>query len=139
MKEVKIMTQANQYEAVYEGDWVSGSSAADEKFIGYIESFDESSQVLVHVTQSDHEEIINTSIEASRLKIKKLLDRGPATREEVMSLIDLALMTHDKEWFEQLEHQLASPKFAKPMRVTSAAGPAHMRWNSLGTSRNRLN
>ncbi|MEK8131910.1 IDEAL domain-containing protein [Paenibacillus filicis] len=132
------MTQANQYEAVYEGDWVSGSSAADEKFIGYVESFNEHGAVLVRVTQSDHEEIVNTSIEASRIKIKKLPERSPSTREELLGLIDLALMTHDKEWFENLELKLAAENLAKQSSIAASRKNTPPGWVKLKGQRNRL-
>lgn len=87
---------------VNEGDWISGTTPVDEKFIGFVESMYEAGVVEVLVTQSDREAIVGTTIRAKLTKVKKLSEPTPISPEEVRSLIELALGTHDKEWFEQL-------------------------------------
>ncbi|SDE69823.1 IDEAL domain-containing protein [Paenibacillus sp. cl123] len=122
------MTQANPFDVIRESDWVSGSSASDEKFIGYVESIDEGGQLLVWVTQSDHEPIVNTLLQASRVRTKKLPDRSLFSHEELRSLIDLALMTHDKQWFAELNKKLPAAPVSKP---SSQHTPViHPRWNN---------
>lgn len=99
---------------IQEGDWVSGTSQSDEKFIGFVESLSGGGTgVKVWVTQCDREEAVGTSIEASLAKVKKLPDHVPTTSEELRSLIELSLMTQDKEWFDALSAQ-----------VNAAAAPA---------------
>ena len=100
------MTTLN-YALVKEGDWVSGTTHDDEKFIGFVQMKDEHSGLKVIVTQSDREDIIGSSIRVKLAKVKKFTDSGPTTIDEVKSLIELALGTHDKEWFEQLRAELA--------------------------------
>jgi hypothetical protein len=92
---------------IEEGDWVSGTSPSDEKFIGFVESISGGGAgVKVWVTQCDREEAVGTSIEASLAKVKKLPDQVPSAREELRSLIELSLMTQDKQWFEALSAQM---------------------------------
>lgn len=84
------------------GEWVSGTTPLDEKFIGYIESVDEQGMVSVWVTQSDHDTLTGTRAETKLAKVRRIPERTPSHPEEIRSLIELALMTHDKEWFETL-------------------------------------
>ena len=100
------MTTLN-YALVREGDWISGTTQDDEKFIGFVLMKDEHGGLKVIVTQSDREDIVGTTIRATLAKVKKLSESGPTTTDEVKSLIELALGTHDKEWFEQLRAELA--------------------------------
>lgn len=93
---------------IQEGDWVSGTSQADEKFIGFVESVSGGGAGLkVWVTQCDREEAVGTSIDASAAKVKKLPDHTPSTPEELRGLIELALMTQDKIWFDELSAKMA--------------------------------
>lgn len=113
---------------IREGDWVTGTSYKDEKFIGYVESMNENGVLKVWVTQCDLEETVGLTIETKLSKVKKLPDHTPSAPEELNSLIELALMTHDKEWFDALRAKLA------------AASPAAAGRNEQGqgTSINRL-
>ncbi|TBL70499.1 hypothetical protein [Paenibacillus thalictri] len=99
------MAAVSEHGIIQEGDWVSGTSPLDERFIGYVESVDPHGMIKVMVTQSDHAETVNTVIETRRLKARKLPDYVPSTSEELRSLIELALLTYDKAWFEQLQGQ----------------------------------
>lgn len=93
------------------GDWVSGTSPMDEKFIGYVESMNKNGGLKVWVTQCDLESTIGTSIDAVIAKVKKLPDSSPETHEELRGLIELALMTHDEEWFQVLSSKLNTRGF----------------------------
>jgi hypothetical protein len=101
------MTRPLNYALVREGNWISGTTQHDEKFIGFVQSMNEDGTVRVWVTQSDREAIVGTTILAKLVKVKMLTESGPTSPEEVKSLIELALGTHDKEWFEQLRAELA--------------------------------
>ncbi|WP_159887115.1 IDEAL domain-containing protein [Paenibacillus puerhi] len=123
------MSQANPFDIIVEGDWVCGSSPSDEKYIGYVEAVDESGLLLIRVTQSDHEALVDTTLQAGRTKTKKLPERSASTREELRSLIDLALLTHDKEWFEELKTRLAAAEPIKQASPNEKAPKIHPRWN----------
>jgi hypothetical protein len=93
------------------GDWVSGTSSLDEKFIGFVESTNNGGGLKVWVTQCDLESTVGTSIDAVLAKVKKLPDSSPETPDELRDLIELALMTHDQEWFQELSAKLSKPAF----------------------------
>jgi hypothetical protein len=101
------MTIPLNYALVREGDWISGTTKDDEKFIGFVQSMNEDGSLRVLVTQSDREDSVGSTIQAKLAKVKKLSETGPTSPVEVKSLIELALSTHDKEWFEQLRAELA--------------------------------
>ncbi|WNQ09074.1 hypothetical protein MJA45_15610 [Paenibacillus aurantius] len=97
------------------GDWVSGVSTLDEFFIGYLDSASEGQLWKVWVTQSDHESIVGERVEARSSKLKKLPETSALTAEDRRALMELALLTHDKEWFQALaeqQEQAASPAAA---------------------------
>ncbi len=104
---------------IREGDWVSGTSVKDEKFIGYVESMNENGELKVVVTQCDLQETVGTTIETKLARVKKLPAYTPSAPEEVRSLIELALMTHDKEWFEELRARQSAAS------ATGSAGRQH--------------
>ncbi|WP_409342827.1 hypothetical protein [Paenibacillus sp. MBLB4367] len=93
---------------IQEGDWVSGTSQQDEKFIGYVESMNQGGGLKVWVTQCDREEAVGTVTDVSLAKVRKMPDYTPSTSVELQSLIELALATHDKEWFESLSAKLTA-------------------------------
>jgi hypothetical protein len=88
------------------GDWVTGTSVEDEKVIGYVESMDLYGTVKVMVTQSDREEAIGYMVNSMRFKLEKLDDCVPSSEADLNSLMDLALMTRDQEWFNELSAAL---------------------------------
>lgn len=91
------------------GDWISGTSPQDEKFIGYVESINEGvGSVKAWVTQCDREDAVGTALETKLSKAKKLPEQSPSTPEELRSLIELSLQTHDKTWFASLSESLAA-------------------------------
>lgn len=90
------------------GDWISGVSQTDEKFIGYVESIHEGGVLKVWVTQCDREQTVGTSVETVLSKVKKLPESVPSTGEELRSLIELSLSTRDQDWFEELSAKLAN-------------------------------
>ncbi len=96
-----------KFPLIQEGDWISGTTQLDEKFIGFVQSTNEDGIIKVWATQSDREEIVGTSIQAKSARVRKLSDSALTSPEEVKSLIELALDTQDKEWFAQLRAELA--------------------------------
>ncbi|MDF2716263.1 MAG: hypothetical protein K0R28_3188 [Paenibacillus sp.] len=90
------------------GDWISGTSHKDEKFIGYVESINAGGVLKAWVTQCDREHTVGTSVETTLSKVKKLPESIPSTKDELNSLIELSLQTHDQQWFEELSSKLAA-------------------------------
>ncbi|WP_282937777.1 hypothetical protein [Paenibacillus sp. RC67] len=102
-------------------DWVSGTSAEDEKFIGYVESIDVYGTVKVRVTQCDHEDAVGNIVSSSLAKLYKLTDYVPV-EEGLRSLLDLALMTRDQSWFEDLYANLRILQFDTTSGSKPSAG-----------------
>ncbi|MCS7463778.1 hypothetical protein N0M98_27105 [Paenibacillus doosanensis] len=93
------------------GDWVSGTSLEDEKFIGYVESIDLYGMAKVRVTQCDHDGAVGEVLVASLAKMDKLAEYVPSEEADLRSLLDLALMTRDQAWFEDLYASLRMAQF----------------------------
>lgn len=91
------------------GDWIKGKSMDGELIIGYIESFDHlNGTVKVTVITSDHKLTIGKTIHVFRNQIKQMPVTNVVNKEQIRFLIDLALITGDVEWFNQLSSQLNS-------------------------------
>ncbi|UUZ81643.1 IDEAL domain-containing protein [Paenibacillus sp. P26] len=100
------------------GDWVSGTSLMDERFIGYVEQIDQNGLVKIHVTQCDHESAVGNSVKAWFTHIERLPESAPSEYEALRGLMDLALMTRDREWFQELASKLADSR----MKAMAHAG-----------------
>ncbi|MCU6796950.1 group-specific protein [Paenibacillus sp. WQ 127069] len=90
------------------GDWVGGTSMEDEKIIGYVDSMDAYGTVKVMVTQSDRQEAVGHTVNSKRFKLEKLDEYTPTNESDVLSMMDLALMTRDQLWFDELGSTLRS-------------------------------
>ena len=93
------------------GDWVKGKSMNGELIVGFVEYLSPlEEKVILTVAVSDNEELIG---EAIKLPLQ-LVERAPVSdmkdRNLLLSLIDLALATGDKEWFDELSEELNSLK-----------------------------
>lgn len=93
---------------VNEGDWVSGTTMEDERFIGFVESMEGNGLIKVRITQCDRPETVGDWAEAKLSKVTKLSDFEPISETPLRSLIEIALMTKDREWFEELSGKLAA-------------------------------
>lgn len=94
-------------------DWVKGKSRHGELIIGYIDSMNVLKEAVnVTVVESDNEAIIGMTI-AMPIQIVESIP-ATVTKEvaELEFLIDLALATDDKEWFQDLSSQLNEKKQA---------------------------
>lgn len=89
------------------GDWVSGTSLMDERFIGFVESIDLNGLVKVRVTQCDHRIAVGHSLRAWYDHIQPLPANERSETESLRSMVDLALMARDRSWFEELSAELA--------------------------------
>ncbi|WP_197081070.1 IDEAL domain-containing protein [Gordoniibacillus kamchatkensis] len=91
-----------------EGDWISGKTANDEKFRGYVERIDSyGGKVKVKVLESDRESIIGSTVEAALAAVEPIAAEGARSEAELLDMIDLALQTRDRTWFEELSSQLS--------------------------------
>ncbi|WP_079475998.1 IDEAL domain-containing protein [Marinococcus halophilus] len=89
------------------GDWVRGTTIYGELVVGYVEAIEESYQTIkVKVISSDNEDIMEKSAELLLHKVSKLNTVQPVSEDELYDLIDLALVTNDKQWFLELTSEL---------------------------------
>lgn len=90
-----------------EGDWVTGKTANDEKFRGYVERIDAyGGTVRVKVLESDHDVIVGHSVKAALASIEPLPAETARSEAELLDLIDMALQTRDRSWFDELTGEL---------------------------------
>ncbi|WP_231101740.1 IDEAL domain-containing protein [Priestia megaterium] len=61
---------------------------------------------LINVVKSDDEKMVGTTIGMMDEKIEKLPLQKTAHEEQILSLIDLALLTKDEAWFIELTAEL---------------------------------
>ncbi|PGX74646.1 group-specific protein [Bacillus thuringiensis] len=91
------------------GDWVRGISVEGELILGYIESFDNAGEVVkVNVVKCDNRDTINKTMSFLCKHVKKLPESKAINKEQILYLIDLALLTGDEEWFIGLSSKLNS-------------------------------
>ncbi|WP_179106422.1 IDEAL domain-containing protein [Terribacillus halophilus] len=89
------------------GDWVTGHSINDELFTGFVEAVNAKlNTVKVYVTESDHKNTIGKTIETFQSKIKYFPPVEEQSRAHLLNLIDLSLMSGDKDWFLHLTEDL---------------------------------
>jgi hypothetical protein len=115
------------------GDWVSGTSVEDERIFGYIEEIhDDAGLVAVRVMKSDRPEAVGQKLRSRKQRVKKLPVRKPKAEGELMSLIDLALATHDQAWFEELIGKLKQVQ-QNDLSTESVHPPSvpNQRWNQF--------
>jgi hypothetical protein len=92
---------------IKKGDWVKGSTPDGELIIGYIESLNSlAGAVNVTVVKSDKKETIGKTIEVGSKRVKSLPISMVRNKEQILFLIDLALLTGDQDWFTELSSQL---------------------------------
>ncbi|RNF40404.1 IDEAL domain-containing protein [Planococcus salinus] len=94
-------------------DWVKGISRHGELIIGFIDSMSMVQEAVnVVVVESDNEEMIGKTIPMSVNQVESIPMIQSKGAGELEFLIDLALATGDKEWFEELSAELNSKKQA---------------------------
>ncbi|MES1046778.1 IDEAL domain-containing protein [Heyndrickxia oleronia] len=101
-----MMSKNNSHLKV--GDWVRGKSMEGELILGYIEAI--GGVVEVAVVKSDNKDTIGKTISLLSKHVKKLPDSKIINKEQVLYLIELALLTGDEEWFMELSSKLKSMK-----------------------------
>lgn len=92
-------------------DWVKGKTRHGELIIGFIDSMDVPKEAVnVTVVESDNEEIIGMTIPMPAVIVESIPAAETKEVAELEFLIDLALSTDDKEWFQELTGQLNEKK-----------------------------
>ncbi|MFJ7726816.1 IDEAL domain-containing protein [Neobacillus sp. NPDC097160] len=93
------------------GDWVQGRSRDGELIHGYVETVDSIQEIVkVKVIESDNEEAISKSMWILNKRAEKLPELPVNNESQLLSLIDLALLSKDEQWFIELSTQLAAIK-----------------------------
>ncbi|WP_033541886.1 IDEAL domain-containing protein [Planococcus sp. CAU13] len=88
-------------------DWVKATSMNGEIIIGFIDSMSMvQGAVNVTVAESDNEAIIGKTIPLAVKQVESLQQTAPKDKAQLEYLIDLALQTGDKDWFEELTAEL---------------------------------
>ena len=104
------MTMADKYR-FENGDWVQGRSRDGELIHGYVETVDFNQGIVkVNVVESDNEKAIGKSIWILNKWTEKLPDLTISNESHLLTLIDLALLSKDEQWFMELSAKLASIK-----------------------------
>lgn len=102
------------------GDWVKGKSRNGELIYGYIQTINPSKKAaLINVVKSDDEKMVGTTIGMMDGKIEKLPLQKTAHEEQILSLIDLALLTKDEAWFIELTAELKEYKIKSKADIPS--------------------
>ncbi|AEI45818.1 hypothetical protein [Paenibacillus mucilaginosus] len=120
-----------------EGDWVSGTTLQDERFIGYIESMNDDGRIRVRLTQCDRTERVGTLAEARPFKLMKLPDDLLSDVEALRGLIEVALITRDREWFKELSERKSAAEAAWPSHANGTGTPGSA--SGLSPFRRRFN
>ncbi|WP_440895565.1 IDEAL domain-containing protein [Amphibacillus sp. Q70] len=85
------------------GDWVKLQSSKGEHIQGYVEKETNNNDVLqLRVIASDNQLLSGHSIQVQTQKLEKDQAFQHFTIGELEQLIDLALLTNDKAWFDSL-------------------------------------
>ncbi|WP_017472117.1 IDEAL domain-containing protein [Amphibacillus jilinensis] len=88
------------------GDWVKLQSSKGERIHGYVEKHTGNNQVLqLRVVTSDNHLLAGHSIQVQLDKLERETPFTRYTLAELEQLIDLALLTNDKAWFDALSTQ----------------------------------
>ncbi|WP_040205825.1 IDEAL domain-containing protein [Neobacillus jeddahensis] len=94
---------------VEQGDWVQGRSREGALVHGYVKRENVAQGLLkVAVIESDQEELIGKAIWILTKSVKKLSMVPNHNEAELLSLIDIALVTKDEQWFTELSEALRS-------------------------------
>jgi hypothetical protein len=113
------MLSNNHFPILETGDWVKGNLLSGELIIGYIESLSNLEGVAkVTIVTSDNKDIIGRTIALLTNQLKHLPAANVTNKEQILFLIDLALLTGDEEWFNELSAKLHSmTQFLKEVKA----------------------
>ncbi|WP_347548873.1 IDEAL domain-containing protein [Pseudalkalibacillus hwajinpoensis] len=103
-----MMNQLHQQSLYQKSDWVKGKSVHDELIHGYVESVNNYlGTIKIFVLECDNPETVGKVIETFQNRISQLEEQDFEQDESyLLNLIEVALITKDKEWFMELSAQL---------------------------------
>lgn len=111
IKKVKKTMFSNTNTILKTGDWIKAESLEGELIIGYIESLSSIEGIVkVTVVTSDNKQTIGKTIPFLSKRVKKLPVSNVTNKAQIEFLLDLALLTGDKEWFLALSSELNTMK-----------------------------
>lgn len=85
------------------GDWVNLSSSKGERIHGYVEKTTGDREVVqIRVVSSENQILVGQSIQVQVSKVSRENEVEQYSAGELKQLIDLALLTNDKAWFDSL-------------------------------------
>lgn len=97
--------------AFEKGEWVRGRLREGELIHGYVESVNPELEInKVTVIKSDDDQLIGKVIWIGDNFVEKLPTAPANSKNELLSLIDIALLNKDEQWFMELSEQLSSIK-----------------------------
>lgn len=89
-------------------DWVQAKGDNGELIHGFIETINRVQAIArIFVVQSDNEESIGKPVVVQENMIKKLPEMAYDEADQLITLIDIALMTRDEQWFNELTGKLS--------------------------------
>jgi hypothetical protein len=113
-------------------DWVQGNTRKGELIQGFVEEVDwMQGMVKVHVIASDNEEAIGKPVHMRTNWVKALPVNPIEDRAQLESLIDVALVTRDEEWFMELSGRLDAARQHSEVK-DAEPGNGHFHRNRLG-------
>lgn len=90
-------------------DWVQAKTKDGELIHGFVDAVDESQRMAnVIVVRSDNEDSVGKPIAVREHWLRKLPDYVMEDAGSIQSLIDIALLTKDEQWFKELTDKLQS-------------------------------
>jgi hypothetical protein len=90
-------------------DWVQAKTKDGELIHGFVDAVDESQRMAnVIVVKSDNEESVGKPIAVREQWLRKLPDYVMEDAGSIQSLIDIALLAKDEQWFRELIKKLQS-------------------------------
>ncbi|OLN22561.1 hypothetical protein BTO30_09550 [Domibacillus antri] len=92
------------------GDWVKGETWDQQRIYGYTVKIEDPEDIMkVYVTDSVNNKLVGRMIRVLSKSFEKVPDSAPE-EAPLAQLIDLALLTKDEKWFDQLTVQLEAAK-----------------------------
>ncbi|WP_017727735.1 IDEAL domain-containing protein [Halalkalibacterium ligniniphilum] len=85
------------------GDWVKGKLKNGELLHGFIQTIDPIKDIIrVHVVACENEDTIGSTIGLPSNAVQLIPNTQVNNEEQIYTLIDLALLTKDEQWFNEL-------------------------------------
>lgn len=98
---------AGRYKRPQVGDWVKGRTMIGELVHGYVEHEEVyHTFIKVRVLLSDNKKLIGKIVRIDEKDLQIYATTKQWTKEEMTNLIDLALSTRDREWFDTLSSKV---------------------------------